>query len=503
MTDYDDRRRQRIEERRAIREESRRTPNRYTVEGSGRRSRSSGYGQYDRGNYAGRSTQRSGRQAPRNGQRSRQQASRQRDGQQRTAARQNQKGAGRAMRSRAAQQDARGQRQTALDRFAGEQAARRLPSIPIAKIGIVVVAILVLVLVVRACSAISPIDVTINGTPYELRGEKTLGKALEASGLPINPGDFISLDGNVITPDQGEPFTATVNEETSSDPQRALANGDVITFTDGADIVEEYDAVEEPVPYGVTLSGMGAIHLFTEGVDGVKEIRTGRSSGAVVEKQTVDPQNLTVTYYNPNVGSDKVVAFTFDDGPSSTYTEEVLDILKQNDVRATFFALGTEIEDGRQDILRRAKAEGHQICTHTYDHADPAGGADIGAMSAQGQIDEIEKGRKVITDTLGEEASRVVRLPGGNMSEEVIKNIHPYVTAEIGWNVDTLDWTMPGADAIYESMVSAKPGEVVLCHDSGGDRSETVAALKKAVPELKEKGYTFITIDELLAYPQG
>jgi peptidoglycan/xylan/chitin deacetylase (PgdA/CDA1 family) len=74
------------------------------------------------------------------------------------------------------------------------------------------------------------------------------------------------------------------------------------------------------------------------------------------------------------------------------------------------------------------------------------------------------------------------------------------VSAEIGWDVDTLDWSRPGADSIAQMIMSVKPGQVILCHDGGGDRSQTIEALRIALPKLKEQGWTFVTIDELMAY---
>lgn len=371
---------------------------------------------------------------------------------------------------------------------------------PVFKIAIVVVLLIAVVLIVRLCSAAVPINVTVNGTSYELRGAKTMQTAIKASGLPINPGDYISLKGNIIEKSAGEPFLATVNDEKTSDPDYALHDGDTITLTDGEDIVEDYDVSEESVPYASTIVGTGAVHKFEEGTEGVLETRTGKVSGDTVQRQTVDPVDVTCKQYNLNTGANKVVAFTFDDGPSEDYTASVLDILKENDAKATFFCIGTEVES-YPDLVKREYDEGHQVCTHSYDHADPVGGTNIGLMTADGQVDEVTHGMKTITDVLGGEASRVVRMPGGNLDEAMVLNLQPYVDYEIGWNIDTEDWTLPGAEAIYQAMIEVQPGEIILCHDGGGDRSETVEALRKALPYLKSKGYSFVTMDELLKYP--
>ena len=109
---------------------------------------------------------------------------------------------------------------------------------------------------------------------------------------------------------------------------------------------------------------------------------------------------------------------------------------------------------------------------------------------------------QAIADVTGQEASKVIRAPGGNFPTEVWMNVEDLVTAEIGWDIDTEDWRQPGADAIATALKNATPGDVILMHDGGGDRSQTVKALKEALPYLREQGYSFITIDELMKYPK-
>jgi peptidoglycan/xylan/chitin deacetylase (PgdA/CDA1 family) len=144
---------------------------------------------------------------------------------------------------------------------------------------------------------------------------------------------------------------------------------------------------------------------------------------------------------------------------------------------------------------------GCKVYTHTYDHAaGSGGGTSIANMSASEQVEEIQKGYKAIKDATGEEPDHIMRAPGGNFYGDVIDNLWDYVDAEIGWDVDTMDWSRPGVEYIEEMILSAKPGQVVLMHDGGGDRSQTVEALANALPKLVEDGYKFITIDELLEY---
>lgn len=94
------------------------------------------------------------------------------------------------------------------------------------------------------------------------------------------------------------------------------------------------------------------------------------------------------------------------------------------------------------------------------------------------------------------------RSPGGNFDASVASDLSSQINAEIGWNIDTGDWQKPGTDVIAQRIESAGPGEIILMHDGGGDRSETVAALKQALPKLKEEGYRFVTVSDLInSYP--
>ena len=350
---------------------------------------------------------------------------------------------------------------------------------------------------VRFCSATSSIKVTVNGTPYELRGDKTIQVALKESGLPVNPGDLISLEGNILERHGGDPFFATVNEEETADPNYKLHNGDVVTITDGKDALEPFDAVETSVPCGVSIVGIGPIHTFSEGEEGVMETRTGQISGEVVEKQTKDPKDMTEMRSTPDIGDRKVIALTFDGGPGEPYTAEVLDILKQNNAKATFFFVGENIDIYGPEIVKRASDDGHQICTHSYDDALVAKG-EMANLSPEQQIDQLEHGLQVIRDAVGYEPSKFVRLGDKDLEEGSLVVLAPYIDAEIGWTLDTGDWLSMDETQIYDVLMSAKAGDVVRLHDGGGYQDTTVSALKKALPKLVAKGFSFVTIDELL-----
>lgn len=349
-----------------------------------------------------------------------------------------------------------------------------------------------------------PIPIVLNGTAIEVGGEKTISDALQASGIEPEPGDLVAIDGSVLEAGAGEPFQATINGTSTNDPATKLSSDDVVEIGNGNSIEEPSAEHEEAVPFTVEEIGTGAIHLVEgEGVDGKKTVRTGQLSGKVEEWQTEEPVNLTRRNVFPSVGGEKVIALTFDDGPWPEYTAQILDVLAKYGAKATFFTVGSCIQQGEgTNLVKRAAIEGHQICTHTFDHASGSGqGVNLGYMTPEERITEVEQGYAAIEAATGTEASRVIRAPGGNFGPDVAKTLQPLISADIGWNIDPRDWNKPGVDAIAAEIESAWPGAIVLLHDGGGDRSQTAEALKKTLPRLKQQGYRFITIDELMSYP--
>ena len=385
-------------------------------------------------------------------------------------------------------------RRTATERPSATPTRRRLSLGKVIAVAILLVAV---VFLAQLCSTASPINVTVNGTSYTLRGEKTLQVAIKESGLPVNPGDLISLNGVILERSAGYPFYATVNDEEVDDADYKLRNGDVIMLTDGKDRVEPYDAVESAVPYGVSTLGTGPIRTFTPGEDGVMETRTGQISGEVVEKQTVAPTDLVETCSNPDVTGRKVIALTFDDGPAEPYTAEILDILAKNNAKATFFFLGEQIDLEGPELVKRAADEGHQVCTHSYDNA-LVGGGEMSQLSPEQQIDQLTHGLQTITDAIGYEPTKYVRLGENPLTDGSIMILASHIDAEIGWTLDTGDWIAMDQKQIFDVLMSAESGDVIRMHDGGGNQETTVAALKAALPKLAKRGFSFVTIDELI-----
>ena len=182
----------------------------------------------------------------------------------------------------------------------------------------------------------------------------------------------------------------------------------------------------------------------------------------------------------------RVVALTFDDGPSE-YTPRFLDVLREKGVPGTFFEIGQEMA-GREGTMRRILAEGDEIGDHTMNHVELPGYAQIAGAAA-----------RIESATHFEPC--LFRPPGGAVDAGVIATAGSLGMRTINWDVDPRDWSTPGAGAIYSTIVgTVQPGSIILMHDGGGPRGETLAALPRVIDALRARGYGFATVSQLLGF---
>ncbi|MEI8309624.1 MAG: polysaccharide deacetylase family protein [Verrucomicrobiota bacterium] len=184
------------------------------------------------------------------------------------------------------------------------------------------------------------------------------------------------------------------------------------------------------------------------------------------------------------------IALTFDDGPHPTLTPKLLDILKEKGVKATFFVLGQCVA-ANPAVLQRAAAEGHEIGNHSWDHkALPKGGG-------AGVASEIDQTNAAIQSATGKKPT-LVRPPYGATTASITKRLNEeYGLKVIMWDVDPLDWKVRNSAHVKaEILKSTKPGSIVLSHDI---HPTTVDAMAETIDALKEKGFKFVTVSELIA----
>ena len=186
----------------------------------------------------------------------------------------------------------------------------------------------------------------------------------------------------------------------------------------------------------------------------------------------------------------KVIALTFDDGPWPSSTAKVLDILKKNNIKGTFFVVGQNVKN-YPDLTKRVVTDGHIIANHTWHHW-------YHHMNAQTAAYEVANTTDIIYKTTGIKTS-LFRPPGGNMRNGVAAYAKSNKYAVIMWSSDSMDYSRPGVPRLINNIFrEAKPGGIVLMHDGGGDRSHTVKALPEIISKFRKQGYEFVTVPELL-----
>ncbi|MEU8602342.1 polysaccharide deacetylase family protein [Streptomyces parvulus] len=181
-------------------------------------------------------------------------------------------------------------------------------------------------------------------------------------------------------------------------------------------------------------------------------------------------------------GRGRTMLLTFDDGPHPDYTPDILDTLAEYDVRATFFVCG-EMADFNRDLISRMADEGHVVGNHTWSH--PL----LTSLSRRRIRSEMERTSEVVDKACGE-PPRWFRAPYGAWNRNAFRIGADLGMEPLAWTVDTLDWTTPGTRTIVDRVEDgAAPGVVVLSHDAGGDRSQSVRALRRYLPRLLDDGY--------------
>jgi len=181
------------------------------------------------------------------------------------------------------------------------------------------------------------------------------------------------------------------------------------------------------------------------------------------------------------------VALTFDDGPDPHTTPQVLDLLAALGAHASFCVIGSQVT-GHETLVRRIAAEGHTIVNHTHRHP-----LRVARLTSTQLDDEIRRPQAVLGDLLGS-APTLFRCPGGEWSPTVLSAVSYAGLRPLGWSVDSRDWTRPGTATITSRLLLAAAGDIMLSHDGGGDRSQTITALREVIPTLTGRGLTFIPL---------
>ncbi len=202
---------------------------------------------------------------------------------------------------------------------------------------------------------------------------------------------------------------------------------------------------------------------------------------------------LPVGVHHNHVNSGYKIALTFDDGPHPRYTMEILELLKQYDIRATFFFVGENVIY-YPDTARAVAKAGHEIGNHTYTHICPDNQHDNSAQLRR-ELAECEDAIQRVTDT----SPKLFRPPQGSWNDTLYALARERDYDIVLWNIDTLDWAHTPPEQILEHVLTQiQPGDIILMHDYHSNGCTTVDALKSIIPTLMARGFHFVTVSELL-----
>ncbi|MET8755438.1 polysaccharide deacetylase family protein [Streptomyces sp. NPDC004667] len=235
-------------------------------------------------------------------------------------------------------------------------------------------------------------------------------------------------------------------------------------------------AVTAALALGVVACGVGAASAAPD----------PRPTTAPVTAPTAKDAKVPASFAKVSEGGDHTVDLTIDDGPSPVWTPKVLSVLAQNHVKATFCMIG-ENAVKYPELVKEVAAAGNRLCDHSMDHD-----MTMDKKSDAYQSDQITAARSAIDAAAGGAKAEYYRAPGGAFTPFSRSVAAAHGLRPLGWDVDPRDWSRPGTANIVAAVEKQLPnGPIILLHDGGGNRAETVAALGQLLPWFKEHGYGF------------
>lgn len=334
-----------------------------------------------------------------------------------------------------------------------------------------------------------PVECRVAGVTLRVPFGSTVQEALAAAGVERDHGDLLTVRGEVLKKGGGLP-PVVLREGRALPLEARVLRRDVLTVLPARDVCE-------PVREETSLLEPGRHDGYAEpAVTGTRRLQVGLLSGAATVATVSALPTVAAAAPAPKR---KLVALTFDDGPWSKYTGQILEILREHDARATFFVLGS-LAQGRPDVIRRMAAEGHEVAVHSWRHAN------LTRLSSSAVVGDLSRCRNTIQGLTGKPV-RLVRPPYGALNSTARAAIAQTGLRPVLWTADTHDWRNPGSSAIASRiMKGARSGAIILCHDGGGSRAGTVAAIARVVPALQKAGYELATVSEVLGLqprPEG
>lgn len=351
-----------------------------------------------------------------------------------------------------------------------------------------------LVLCVVALALFGPVPVSVDGSWRLVSRGTTPAQLAREGALKAPGGDLLSVNGDILQPGKGGAPVITLNGVVA-DASATVGIGAAIASTRGSDIKEDVKTETVSIEPSTIYVGVGSVEsVASTGSPGTVRVTIGVVSKIEVKREVITEPSPKVILRGTVARGSKYVALTFDDGPWPGQTDKILDILRSNDAKATFFMLGMSAQ--RNPTLAKSVVKaGMEIATHSQSHKMLAK-ADAATVAY-----EIGAGATTVRRYTGVKPYWY-RPAGGSVSPLVYARAQALGLKLILWSLDTHDYSKPGAQVIADRVIgNAKNGSVVLMHDGGGDRSQTIAALPIIIKALHARGFHLVTLTELYARP--
>ena len=368
---------------------------------------------------------------------------------------------------------------------------QQAPSHVMPKLFLSAVALLTVAMMAAGMPWFGRITVTVDGELQQMALGTSAGYIIDSEITHTADGDLLDVTGDVLEEGEGEPLVLTRGGEILLAEDR-IRDGDEIESRRGDDVTEATVTSTTVIPAPVLYEGEGPFEeVKVEGVPGTLERIVGEVSGSVVSSEVVELPVAMVVERRGALPGEKAVALTFDDGPWPLYTRQILEILDRENVKATFFMLGKQVRKKR-DIAAMVANQGHLIGNHSLSHVYLSE-----AVSPEVVRSEIENCQAEIKLATGVTPTWY-RPAGGVTSLAVWEQTRVSKLKLIKWTVDPSDYRCTSPVVLANRVIdSTRPGSVILLHDGGGNRTCTVKALTTIIRELKSRGYTFVTLDEM------